>query len=124
MQQLVTSGVELILGYTNDAQLGPAILLGMGGVTAELYRDTALRLAPLSRIDAEAMIAELKSAPLLAGFRGRPKADVAALADAVLAFSRMVTAIGDRLAEAEINPLFVLPEGVLAGDGVVVVKSR
>ena len=124
VQQLVTSGVELILGYTNDAQLGPAILLGMGGVTAELYRDTALRLAPLSRIDAEAMIAELKSAPLLAGFRGRPKADVAALADAVLAFSRMVTAIGDRLAEAEINPLFVLPEGVLAGDGVVVVKSR
>jgi len=125
VQELVTGGVEMILGYTDDPQLGPAILLGMGGVAAEIYRDTALRLAPLTRRDAEDMIAELRSAPLLAGFRGRPKADVAALAAALVAFSGMVTAIGDRLAEAEINPLFVLPEGrgVLAGDGVVVVKS-
>jgi len=65
----------------------------------------------------------LKSAPLLSGFRGRPKADVASLAGVIVAFSQMALAIGDRLAEAEINPLFVRPEGVLAGDGVVVVKS-
>ena len=123
VQELVTGGVELILGCTRDAQLGLTILLGMGGVTAELYRDTALRLAPLARVDAETMIAELKSAPLLSGFRGRPKADVAALADAIVAFSQMAMTIGDRLAEAEINPLFVLPDGVLAGDGLVVVKS-
>jgi len=123
VQELVTGGVELILGCTRDAQLGLTILLGMGGVTAELYRDTALRLAPLARVDAETMIAELKSARLLSGFRGRPKADVAALADAIVAFSQMAMTIGDRLAEAEINPLFVLPEGVLAGDGLVVVKS-
>ena len=123
VQELVTGGVELILGCTRDAQLGLTILLGMGGVTAELYRDTALRLAPLARVDAETMIAELKSAPLLSGFRGRPKADAAALADAIVAFSQMAMTIGDRLAEAEINPLFVLPDGVLAGDGLVVVKS-
>ncbi|MGN6570708.1 MAG: acetate--CoA ligase family protein, partial [Pseudolabrys sp.] len=123
VQELVTGGVELILGYAQDAQLGPAILLGMGGVAAELYRDTALRLAPLTRSDAEEMIAELKSAPLLSGFRGWPKADIASLAGAIVAFSQMALAIGDRLAEAEINPLFVRPEGVVAGDGVVVVKS-
>jgi acyl-CoA synthetase (NDP forming) len=123
VQEFVSGGVELILGFHHDAQLGPAILLGMGGVTAEIYRDTAFRLAPLTRADAEAMIAELKSAPLLAGFRGRPKADVAALARTIVAFSQMVMAVGGRLADAEINPLFVLPEGVLAGDGVVVVKS-
>ena len=125
VQELVSGGVELILGFHLDAQLGPTILLGIGGVTAELYRDTTLRLAPLARRDAEAMIGELKSAPLLAGFRGRPLADVAALADAIVAFAGMIAAIGDRLTEAEINPLFVLPQGrgVVAGDGVVVVRD-
>jgi succinyl-CoA synthetase beta subunit len=123
VQQLVTGGVELILGLHHDPQLGPAILLGMGGVTAEIYRDTSLRLAPLSRRDAREMIDELKSAPLLKGFRGRPPADVDALVAAIVAFSDMIGAIGDRLIEAEINPLFVLDDGVLAADGVVVVRD-
>ena len=125
VQELVTGGVELILGYKDDEQLGPSILLGMGGVAAELYKDTAVRLAPLSRRDAEEMIDELKSAPLLRGFRGRPLADVDALVDAVLAFSGMVSSIGENLLEAEINPLFVLPKGsgVKAADGVVVVAN-
>lgn len=125
VQELVTGGVELILGFHRDPQLGPVILLGMGGVTAELYRDTALRLAPVSRRDARAMIDALKSAPLLTGFRGRPPADVPALVDAIVAFSAMIDAIGDTLQEAEINPLFVLPEGrgVIAADGVVVVRE-
>jgi acetate---CoA ligase (ADP-forming) len=95
----------------------------MGGIAAELYKDTAVRLAPLSRKDAEEMIGELKSAPLLSGFRGRPVADVEALINAMLAFSSMVSSIGTSLQEAEINPLFVLPrgEGVKAADGVAVV---
>ncbi|HXD45307.1 MAG TPA: acetate--CoA ligase family protein [Pseudolabrys sp.] len=125
VQELVEDGVELILGFHRDDQLGPAILLGMGGVAAELYRDTVLRLAPLTRRDADEMIGELQSAPLLTGFRGRPHADTAALAGTILAFAQMIGAIGDRLAEAEINPLFVRPrgQGVVAGDGVVVVKG-
>lgn len=126
VQELVDGGVELILGFHHDLQLGPMILLGMGGVTAELYRDTALRLAPVSRRDAREMIDELKSAPLLKGFRGRPLADVDALIDAIVAFSNMIAAIGDRLQEAEINPLFVMPQGrgVVAADGVAIVKAR
>jgi acyl-CoA synthetase (NDP forming) len=125
VQELVADGVELILGFHHDPQLGPVILLGMGGIAAELYHDTALRLAPVSRRDAREMIGELKTSALLKGFRGRPVADVAALADAIVAFSAMIGTIGGELQEAEINPLFVLPQGrgVVAADGVVVVRA-
>lgn len=125
VQPMVTGGTELILGMHRDP-LGTAILLGMGGVTAELFRDTVMRLLPqhggLSREDALEMARELKTWPLLDGYRGRPKADVESLAAAIVAFSQMVAQLGDRLIEAEINPLFVLPagQGVSAADGVVV----
>ncbi|WP_458094650.1 acetate--CoA ligase family protein [Roseomonas sp. WA12] len=122
VQEMVRGGVEMILGLHRDPQLGPVILLGMGGVTAELLKDTALRLPPLTRADAEGMVAELRTAPLLTGYRGAPPADVPALVDAILAFSAMAEAMGERLLEAEINPLFVLPEGqgVRAADGLAV----
>ncbi|MBI1201829.1 MAG: CoA-binding protein [Rhodopseudomonas sp.] len=125
VQELVAGGVELILGLKRDPQLGPAILLGAGGIAAELFKDTTLRLAPVSPGEARAMIDELKSAPLLKGYRGRPVADQAALVDAIVAFSTMALALGDRLVEAEINPLFVLPEGrgVVAADGVVIIAT-
>ncbi|RZS86654.1 acetate--CoA ligase family protein [Pigmentiphaga kullae] len=125
VQEMVGGGVELILGMRRDA-LGSAILLGMGGVTAELFNDTSIRmLAPgkgLARQEADAMVRELKSWPLLDGYRGRPKADVDGLLDAIVAFSWMVAQLGDRLIEAEINPVFVLPQGqgVRAADGVAV----
>jgi acyl-CoA synthetase (NDP forming) len=128
VQEMVKGGVEVILGMHRDA-LGTAILLGMGGVTAELFSDTTLRLLPtghgLTRQAALEMIQRLKTAPLLQGYRGRPRADVDALADAIVAFSRMVATLGDRLIEAEINPVFVLPEGqgVVAADGVAVLAD-
>lgn len=125
VQEMVSGGTELILGMNRDP-LGTAILLGMGGVTAELFNDTVLRLLPvqggLSRDEALSMAQALKTWPLLDGFRGRPKADVDALVDAIVAFSLMAAQLGDRLVEAEINPLFVLPQGqgCKAADGVVV----
>jgi len=125
VQEMVGAGTELILGMHRDA-LGTAILLGMGGVTAELFKDTTMRLLPpdggLSRTEAMAMAQELKTWPLLDGFRGRPKADVDALVTAIVAFSEMAAQLGDRLIEAEANPVFVLPQGqgVRAADGVVV----
>ncbi|MGE8368758.1 acetate--CoA ligase family protein [Cupriavidus basilensis] len=128
VQEMVSGGVEMILGMHRDA-LGTAILLGMGGVAAELFKDTTLRMLPpaggLSRAEALGMIRELKTWPLLDGFRGRPKADVDALADAIVAFSAMTAALGERLVEAEINPVFVLPasQGVKAADGVVVLAD-
>ncbi|WP_343654766.1 acetate--CoA ligase family protein [Cupriavidus sp.] len=128
VQEMIGGGVELILGTHRDA-LGTAILLGMGGVTAELFQDTTLRLLPkaggLSPAEALSMVRELKTWPLLDGYRGRPKADVDALVDAIVAFSRMAAALGPRLVEAEINPVFVLPagQGVRAADGVAVLGA-
>ncbi|MBV8747656.1 MAG: acetate--CoA ligase family protein [Xanthobacteraceae bacterium] len=125
IQELIRDGVELILGFHRDPQLGAAVLLGMGGIATELFNDTTLRLAPVTHDDAQDMIANLRSAPLLRGFRGRPRYDVDALARAIVAFSAMIIALGPRLAEAEINPLFVLPEGrgVRAGDGLVILDD-
>jgi acyl-CoA synthetase (NDP forming) len=125
VQEMVSGGTELILGFHRDP-LGVAILLGMGGTTAELFKDTKLRLLPseggLSRDEALSLARELKTWPLLDGFRGRPKADVEALVSAIVAFSQMAAQMGERLVEAEINPIFVLPagQGVRAADGVVV----
>lgn len=128
VQEMVAGGTELILGMHRDG-LGTAILLGMGGVTAELFKDTTMRLLPpqggLSREEARAMLRDLITWPLLDGFRGRPKADVEALVSTIVAFSLMVAQLGERLIEAEINPVFVLPagQGVRAADGVVVLGA-
>src|SRR5579883_32458 len=128
VQEMVEGGIELILGLHRD-QLGTAILLGMGGVTAELFKDTTMRLLPpkggLGRTEAMAMVRELITWPLLNGYRGRAKADVEALVSAIVAFSRMAAQLGPRLVEAEINPIFVLPEGqgVRAADGVAVLAG-
>ena len=125
VQEMVTGGAEMILGLHRDA-LGTAILLGMGGVTAELFQDTCLRMLPqqggLSREDALSMAQQLKSWPLLDGYRGRPRLDVEALVEAIVAFSTLAALWGEQVIEAEINPLFVLPcgQGVKAADGVAV----
>ncbi|WP_375312235.1 acetate--CoA ligase family protein [Bradyrhizobium sp. A5] len=128
VQEMISGGVEIILGMHRDP-LGTAILLGMGGVSAELFKDTTMRLLPpeggLGLSEARAMARDLVMWPLLDGFRGRPKCDVEALAETIVAFSRMVAQLGDRLAEAEINPVFVLPagQGVKAADGLVVLND-
>jgi acyl-CoA synthetase (NDP forming) len=128
VQEMVTGGVELILGMHRDA-LGTAILLGAGGTGAELLNDTTLRLLPprggMNPQEAHAMLRELKTWPLLDGYRGAPKCDVEALVAAIVGFSRMVAQLGEQLLEAEINPVIVLPagQGVRAVDGVAVLKS-
>lgn len=124
VQEMVSGGVELILGFHRDP-LGGAVLLGMGGVTAELLQDTTLRMLPpagLSREEAAGLVRELKTWPLLDGFRGRPVCDVDALVSAIVCFSQMAATLGERLVEAEINPIFVLPQGqgARAADGVAV----
>lgn len=105
------------------------ILLGLGGVTAELFKTTTMRLLPadstglsgLSRAEALGMAKDLKTSPLLDGFRDRLRAGVDAMVDAIVSFSRTAAQLSDRLIEAEINPVFVLPQGqgVRAADGMV-----
>ncbi len=121
LQEMVTGGVEMILGMHRDPT-GSAILLGMGGTTAELLEDTVLRMCPVDKAGAREMMESLKTWPLLNGYRGRALCDVDALVDAVVAFSNMVESLGERLVTAEINPLFVLQkgQGVKAADAVMV----
>jgi acetate---CoA ligase (ADP-forming) len=129
VQAMVSGGTEMILGLRQDA-LGTAVLLGMGGVNAEIFNDTCLRLLTpdvgLSHSEALSMATELKTWPLLNGYRGRAVADVDALVDAVVAFSWMAVRLKGRLIEAEINPLFVLKRGlgVVAADGVAVLAAQ
>ena len=122
--QEMVGGVEVIVGVSYDAQLGPMLLFGSGGVMVEVYNDVALRRCPILRAEALNMIAELKGAKLLRGFRGQPPADIDALADTLVQVSHLALHLEGRLAELDINPLMVLPEGqgVKAVDALVVLR--
>lgn len=123
VQKMLAGGIEVILGLRRDPQLGPVILLGAGGVMAELLDDSAIRLLPITEADAQGMVDELRLSRVLRGYRGGRPHDVEALVAAILALGRMGESLGERLREAEINPLFVMPEGegVAAADGLAVI---
>lgn len=123
VQQMVLGGQEVIIGVKRDPTFGPLIMFGLGGVYVEALRDVSFRLAPLTRADAEEMIDEVKSAKLLAGLRGAPPADRAALVDVVVRIGRLA-ADHPEIAELDINPLLVLPwgQGALAVDARVILR--
>jgi acetyltransferase len=125
VQEMVGDGVEVIIGVNCDRQLGPVLLFGSGGVMVEVYNDVALRRCPITRSEAQAMIAEVKGARLLRGFRGRPAADLDALADTLVRVSYLAMHLEGHLAELDINPLMVLPrgQGVKAVDALVVFRG-
>jgi acyl-CoA synthetase (NDP forming) len=124
VQELVGDGVEVIVGVSCDPQLGPVLLFGSGGVMVEVYNDVALRRCPITRREAQAMIGEVKGARLLQGFRGRPAADIEALADTLVRVSHLAMHMEGHLEELDINPLMVLPvgRGVKAVDALVVLR--
>jgi acyl-CoA synthetase (NDP forming) len=109
VQPMAKGLAEAILGFRRDPETGPVVLVGAGGVMAELHRDTALRCAPVSEAEARAMIEEVKGLKPLAGWRGLPKGDLDALAGAIVAVSRLAAVA--EVAEAEINPLIIHAEG-------------
>jgi acetyltransferase len=122
---MITGGTEVILGMLRDPDFGPVVVFGSGGVLVELLQDSSLRLPPLSHEEALAMIQETRGARLLGGFRGRPPADVAALADALVRLSQLALDLGDVILALDINPLMVLPrgKGVCAVDTLIQVTS-
>ena len=119
VQKMEKGLAEIILGFKRDPQVGPVVVLGIGGVLAEIYKDFASRLAPVSEEAAAAMIEQVKGLAIIRGYRGMPKGDCAALAKTVSAFSQL--AFIDSIVEAEINPLIVKKkgEGVVAVDGLI-----
>ena len=120
VQRMERGLVEVLVGFVRDPQVGPVVSVGMGGVYAELYEDTAVRLAPVSVEDAHEMIEEVRGLAIIRGFRGQPRGDVEALAQAIVVVSTVAVLTPD-VAEAEINPLIVRAEGdgVVAVDGLI-----
>jgi succinyl-CoA synthetase beta subunit len=116
---MAKKGVEIIVGTLQDATFGPMIMVGLGGITTELFKDVIYRPAPVSAAEAFAMLGELKAAPLLNGFRGAAKADVPALAQLISQISQLAARFKAEISEIEINPVLVHPEG----KGVTIVDA-
>jgi acyl-CoA synthetase (NDP forming) len=108
---MVTGGVEMILGVKRDPTFGPIVMLGLGGIFVEVFKDFTLRRAPFDEDTGAAMVGELKGGALLHGVRGQPRADKAALVSALVRLSEFAAAEGERLESIDINPFLVLPEG-------------
>jgi acetyl coenzyme A synthetase (ADP forming)-like protein len=115
VQPMLTGGVEMLVGVVHDPQFGPVVACGAGGTQVELFRDVSIRLTPLATADASEMIRELKTYPLLNGFRGKPSCDVAALEDGLLRLSAMVDDI-PQIVEMDCNPFLVLEKGAVILD--------
>jgi acetyl coenzyme A synthetase (ADP forming)-like protein len=122
VQQMVPPGVEMLIGVVHDRQFGPVVAVGAGGTAVELLKDVQIRITPLTDLEASEMVRSLATYPLLDGYRGAPRADVAALQDTLLRVAAMVEAHGE-VAEMDCNPVVVLPDGALIVDARVRVEG-
>jgi acetate---CoA ligase (ADP-forming) len=124
VQEFVADGVEVFAGISRDPDFGLSIAFGLGGTAIEVTRDFALRMLPLRQGDAEAMIAETRAAAMLGAVRGRPAADVKALAACLYALSDFATAHAETLAEVDLNPIKALPTGCVVVDALIVAGAK
>ncbi len=122
LQRMISGGREVILGGKQDPSFGPVVMFGLGGIYAEVFDDVAFRVAPLTRQDAEEMIAEVKGSRLLRGIRGEKPSDVEAVMDCLLRLSQLLLDF-PAIAEMDINPLIVLENGALAADARIRISS-
>jgi acyl-CoA synthetase (NDP forming) len=123
VQPMVPPGIEMVIGSRRDPTFGPIVMVGLGGLFVEHFADVAFGLAPVTRAQARAMLRSLRAWPLLTGARGRAPADVDAIADALIALSRLALAGRAFIREIDVNPLIALASGVVAADGLVVVDA-
>ncbi|MGZ5118800.1 MAG: acetate--CoA ligase family protein [Burkholderiales bacterium] len=123
VQEMVQPGIEVMLGVTRDPVFGPVITVAMGGIHVEVFRDVAHRIAPLTKQDVAEMLGELKMRPLLDGVRGAPPCDIAVLTNAVEYVSWLAHDLQDIVAELDINPFVVLPQGALVVDALIIKKT-
>lgn len=122
--EMVTGGVETVVGVSRDELFGPVVMVGLGGVFVEVLGDVTFRVPPFGREDAERMLRELRGFPLLAGARGAEPADVEALVDVIMQVERLALDLAGEIGELDVNPLVVLPEGkgAVALDALVVTQ--
>ena len=124
VSEMVIEGFELIAGVVNDVVFGPVVMVGAGGIYAEILKDVSFRLAPFDERTAREMLDELRCRPIFDGARGGAVLDVAAAARALAALSRFGWAVRDEVQEVDVNPLFLSSRGVVAADALVVPKAR
>ena len=122
VQDMARGGTEVIIGMTKDAQFGPVLMFGLGGVWVEVLKDVSFRIVPLSRRDAGEMIKEIKGYPLLQGYRGAEPANVGVLEDLLLKVSEFMEKTPE-IKEMDLNPIFAYKDGAVAVDARVVLEN-
>ncbi len=113
---------ELIIGMTTDAQFGPALMFGIGGILVELLEDVSFRIAPITEYDAREQIHEIKGFPILDGYRGKPKADIDAIVQTLLKVSDLVIK-HEEIYEMDLNPVFIYDKGLICVDARIILKK-
>ena len=122
VQKMARPGVEVIIGMTKDAQFGPVLMFGLGGILVELLKDVSFRIVPLEKQDARQMVREIKGFPLLDGFRGREPVDTSVLEEIMLKVSRFVDEHPE-IKELDLNPIFAYKDGAVAVDARVILEG-
>ena len=119
VQKMARPGVEVIIGVSKDAQFGPVLMFGLGGILVEILKDVSFRIVPLARRDAREMIREIKGYPVLEGYRGQAPVDVAALEELILKVSGFVEQHPE-VEQLDLNPVFAYSDGAVAVDARVI----
>jgi acyl-CoA synthetase (NDP forming) len=120
---MIRGAPEVLMGLARDPQFGPVVVFGLGGIHTEVLRDISLRVAPVDRTEAEAMIREIRAFPILEGTRGQPPCDLDALADMLVNFSRLPFRYPE-IVELDLNPVFVFSKGLVVGDVRVIREEK
>ncbi len=121
VQKMARPGIEVIMGMSQDAQFGPVLMFGLGGILVEVLKDVSFRLVPITPRDARQMVQDIKGRPLLEGYRGQEPADVAALEKLLLRLSDFVEAHPE-IAELDLNPIFAYKDGAVAVDARIILS--
>jgi len=122
VQEMARPGVEVIIGMTKDAQFGPVLMFGLGGILVEVLKDVSFRIVPLTKRDAREMIKEIKGYPLLEGYRGQDPADVPFLENLLVKVSDFVDK-NPEIKELDLNPIFAYKDGAVAVDARVILED-
>lgn len=123
VQRMAEPGVEVIVGMTTDAQFGPVLMFGLGGVLVEVLKDVAFRVVPITQRDAGQMIHDIQGFPLLQGYRGQPPADLAALESLLVGLSGFIEQHPE-IGELDLNPVFAYAKGAVAVDARILLKDN
>ncbi len=121
VQSMADPGVEVIMGMSKDAQFGPVLMFGLGGVFVEVLKDVAFRIVPIAPRDARQMVKEIKGYPVLEGYRGQEPSNVQALEEMLLRLSNLVEHAPE-IKELDLNPVFACSDGAIAVDARIILE--